>query len=225
MGKPGVQAAMNSNILSSTVTRERCQKQLEMAITEQPVPRKSLVLPAWAEGPARAVQREGLSLLMLTRALVFQASTTARLKISTWWALGDLKRSLPQVIKKGSLHCLNVLLWNFFLLGVLVHSCTCWALFFQKTNSCRQSLVQLKISICWALKLKYRQSIAVISPLPFSHKMPGCHFYLTAPGTHYQGEWPWMSSTNMSKAVHLLVSYLPVLSTNVTSAKDAAHIH
>lgn len=226
MGKPGGQAAMNSNILSSTVARERCQKQLEMAIAEQPVPRKSFVLPAWAEGPARVVQPEGLSLLMLPHALVFQASVTARLKISTWWVLGDLKISLPQVIKKASLHCLNMLLWNFFLLGVLVHSCTCCALLFQKSNRCRQSLVQLKIPIRSASKLKYRQNTAIISPLSFGHKMPGCHFYLTALSTtRYQGEWPWMSSTSMSKAVHLLVSYLPVLSTNVISAKDAAHIH
>lgn len=59
MGKPGGQVVINSNILSSTVARERCQKQFKMAITEQPVPRKSFLLHSWAQGLARAMQQGG----------------------------------------------------------------------------------------------------------------------------------------------------------------------
>jgi len=47
-GEPVGQVAINSNILSSRVARERCQKQFEMAITEESVPRKSPLSPSWA---------------------------------------------------------------------------------------------------------------------------------------------------------------------------------
>lgn len=50
------------------------------------------------------------------------------------------------------------------LLVGLVHSYMCCAPLLQKSNSGRQSPVQLKTSLCWALKLKYRHSTAIVSP-------------------------------------------------------------